>query len=236
MIGTVLGHYRIVEKIGEGGMGVVYLADDLRLERRVAVKVLPDAIAGDRERRERLIREARAAAALERLHICAIHDAAEADGLAYVAMEYVRGRSLRQMVAAGPLPIATALDLGIQIADGLAAAHARSLVHRDLKPENVLVTDEGHAKIIDFGLAIAEPIVDGGAATILPAAVTARDARIAGTVACYHPSGRGVNSWRAVTSSRSRVVLHEMILGASPFRRRAPPNTSARFSAILRAR
>jgi eukaryotic-like serine/threonine-protein kinase len=153
MIGRVVSHYEIVEKLGEGGMGVVYKARDTRLGRFVALKVLPPDRMAEPERRQRFVQEARAASALNSSHIVTVHDVDEADGVHFIAMEHVEGRTLAERIGRRGLPLPEALQLGSQIADALANAHARGIVHRDLKPTNVVVTPEGMAKVLDFGLA-----------------------------------------------------------------------------------
>jgi serine/threonine protein kinase/tetratricopeptide (TPR) repeat protein len=151
--GTLLGPYEILGPLGAGGMGEVYRARDTRLERTVAVKVLPTKLAGDRERRERLEREARAVAALSHAHICALFDIGDHEGSPYLVMEYLEGDSLAERISRGPLPVGDATRLAGQIAEALAAAHAQGVVHRDLKPANVKITSDGRAKVLDFGLA-----------------------------------------------------------------------------------
>ena len=143
--GTTFGHYRIVSELGSGGMGDVYVAEDSSLGRRVALKVLPDDVADSPERRERFEREARAVAALSHPNILAIHDFGEEDGVLYLVMELLEGRTLREHLASGPLPRRTAVDYAKQITEGLAAAHDKGIVHRDLKPDNIFVTTDGRA-------------------------------------------------------------------------------------------
>jgi len=153
MVGKSFGHYRIVAKIGQGGMGLVYRAHDEQLDRDVALKVLPASIFADPAARARLLREARTASKLNHPNVCTIHEVGEADGQAYIAMELVEGQPLSERVASGQLPVEQALRYGSQIADALAHAHERGVVHRDLKSLNVMITPEGRAKVLDFGLA-----------------------------------------------------------------------------------
>ena len=204
MIGRTLSHYEIIEEISRGGMGVVYRARDLNLGREVALKVLPEDLVNDRLRGERMLQEARAAALIEHPHIAVIHEVGTADGVTFIAMELIRGEKLSDVLVRGPLSAKRALDLGVEIAEGLGRAHEKGLIHRDLKPANVMVTDDGHAKVIDFGLAKLVERTMPDASTVGAPGPHSTPGLVIGTAAYMSPEqARGDRVDHRTESSRS---------------------------------
>ena len=231
-----ISHYQVLGKIGAGGMGEVFVAADTHLRRKVALKILPKGLSDDRMRRQRFFQEARANAAIEHPNIAVVHDIDEADGQIFIAMELVRGSSLREMIREGKLSVDASLDIATQIASALARVHEHGIVHRDLKPDNVMVSKDGVVKVIDFGLAkLLEPLRPDTAS--MPSAdndteLATGEGRVVGTAAYMSPEQARSEPVDARSDIFSfGVVLYELVMGEAPFRRR---NFADTLSAILR--
>jgi non-specific serine/threonine protein kinase len=242
MLGTTISHYRVLDRLGAGGMGVVYRAEDMRLGREVALKTLPPEVENDPQMVERLVREARSASSLNHPNICTIHEVDEADGHHFITMELLQGQTLRERIAEGPLPTAELVRIGIQVADALDAAQKKGIVHRDIKPANVFLTIRGEAKVLDFGLAKLEtqkqavPTAAGITATgIIAAPATdfhlTSSGQTVGTIAYMSPEqARGQQLDARSDLFSLGIVLYEMATGSLPF---TGSTTALMFDAIL---
>jgi len=208
LTGETISHYRIVEAVGRGGMGVVYKAEDTRLKRTVALKFLPPELTRDPEAKERFVHEAQAASALQHNNICVVHDIDETDdGQMFISMEYLEGETLKKRIGRGPLKIEEAIDIAIQIARGLTKAHEHGIIHRDIKPANIMVTTDGVAKIVDFGLA-----------KLSGWTILTKTGSTLGTAAYMSPEqARGEALDHRTDIWSLGVVLYEMLIGKRPF-------------------
>jgi serine/threonine protein kinase len=232
MIGRVLNHYKILERIGRGGMGEVFLAEDTSLDRKVALKILPEELSANEERRERFEREAKAVAALNHPNIVTIHSVEQAEGVQFITMELVQGKRLSELLPKGGMALSKFLELAIPITEGVSAAHEQGITHRDLKPDNIMVTEKGQPKILDFGLAKLGLKTIASPGSELPTEAMTGEGRIVGTVSHMSPEqaeGKSMDHRSDIFSLG--VVFYEMLTGQRPFRGDSP---TAVLSSILK--
>ncbi len=224
MIGKTISHFRILEKLGQGGMGEVFLAQDTTLDRKVALKFLPEELQQDPTARKRFLREAKSAAALDHPFICKIYEIGKAQDRTFIAMEYIQGMNLEERFLKGPLPIEDVLEIAWEIADALEGAHRRGIVHRDLKPANVMLIPEGHIKVMDFGL--AKRVTPEGEEENVSTVLT-QDGAAVGTVPYMSPEqvrGKPLDTRSDIFSFG--VVLYEMVAGVHPFKKDSTMDTA----------
>ena len=233
MVGQTISHYKIIDELGQGGMGEVYLAEDTKLDRKVALKFLPDFMQQDPVAEKRFLREAKSAAALDHPFICNIYEAGVEDGKSFISMEYVQGENLKDKLEQGPLALKDALEMATEIAEALETAHKANIVHRDLKPSNIMLTPDGHVKVMDFGL--AKQLFPSKDVDSQEQAITAsltKTGMTLGTLAYMSPEqlkGDAVDTRSDIFSFG--IVLFEMLTSVDPFRKSQPMETA---SAILK--
>ncbi|MBM2845565.1 MAG: serine/threonine protein kinase, partial [Bacteroidetes bacterium] len=208
MIGTTISHYKILEKLGEGGMGVVYKAEDTKLKRTVALKFLPSHLSASEQDKTRFIQEAQSASAINHPNICTIHDIQEHESQMFIVMEFVEGQTLREKIQSTKVNLKAAIEIGIQIADGLAAAHEKGIVHRDIKPENIMVRKDGIAQIMDFGLAKLHGV-----------SRLTKEGSTVGTAGYMSPEQvQGIEADHRSDIFSLGVLLYELFSGHTPFK------------------